>query len=479
MLSLARQSVLIVRKGPCEGKTFAIEDGFVIGRDDEANINLSDPSVSRRHAVLKIEREGVRIADLETTNGLIVNKKKVKSHFLKAGDEILIGDTELVFSIPVDPAARRRNFLVMLMLVCLAGSASIFFILEQQKRELAAVMPINRELSEPFTNEKWGLALWRYPQLEFVSELEHFPRPWARQMWGAENPELGNRLYSQKVILDGYYSLRFFEQIDANVPSYIQFDIEIWDGLAQFHTIFDFSLTDDTLPRRFRSIAFTEEQVMRAEHPEYGTYEEGRLTNTRPLDGGRVLTNLAWQRCYVVGKRRYLITIQTNAVDYERVEHVMAELMENVQITPVFWEPRSADELIEEGRTVYADANTFAASRLPQRMYMAARRFADAANIFKRLPADSNDHMNAVRLAGSARERLQLILVEARLAIRENLSRMKFNEADTKIAELLTTIDDNDANDSRDDNDEWRVWTIRAKAEASAERHNRPWALQD
>jgi hypothetical protein len=70
--------------------------GFLIGRGAECQLSLDDPLVSRRHAILRIRKDGVAIDDLASRNGVTVNGVKIEgSHELADGDKIRIGAQEL------------------------------------------------------------------------------------------------------------------------------------------------------------------------------------------------------------------------------------------------------------------------------------------------------------------------------------------------------------------------------------------------
>jgi hypothetical protein len=69
----------------------------VIGRSRECDIQLSDTNVSRRHAELRQEGATYWIVDLESTNGVEVNGRRVKRAKLSDGDTITVGSTEVTF----------------------------------------------------------------------------------------------------------------------------------------------------------------------------------------------------------------------------------------------------------------------------------------------------------------------------------------------------------------------------------------------
>ncbi|MGP0029150.1 MAG: FhaA domain-containing protein [Acidimicrobiales bacterium] len=81
-----------------DGRRVAIgSDPLVIGRLPECGIVLQDSNVSRRHAELRRNGEGVVVTDLGSTNGTRVNGTPVREQFLASGDEVSVGSTRLIF----------------------------------------------------------------------------------------------------------------------------------------------------------------------------------------------------------------------------------------------------------------------------------------------------------------------------------------------------------------------------------------------
>jgi hypothetical protein len=70
---------------------------LVIGRSRECDIQLSDPNVSRRHAELRQEGASYWIVDLESTNGIEINGRRLKRAKLEDGDRVTVGSTDMVF----------------------------------------------------------------------------------------------------------------------------------------------------------------------------------------------------------------------------------------------------------------------------------------------------------------------------------------------------------------------------------------------
>ena len=69
----------------------------VIGRSKDADIQVSDPNVSRRHAEVRQEGAAYWVVDLDSTNGTEINGRRLKRAKLRPGDTITVGSTELVF----------------------------------------------------------------------------------------------------------------------------------------------------------------------------------------------------------------------------------------------------------------------------------------------------------------------------------------------------------------------------------------------
>lgn len=84
-------------------------DPVTLGRSRRANFVLHDDAVSRFHAVVRRERFGWVIEDLESSNGVLVNGVQVDKAELGSGDEVTLGRTRLRFEVATDESARRRD----------------------------------------------------------------------------------------------------------------------------------------------------------------------------------------------------------------------------------------------------------------------------------------------------------------------------------------------------------------------------------
>ena len=75
-----------------------------VGRSLAADVRFDDPTVSRRHALIVKQADGVRVLDDRSLNGVFVNGERVEWRELRDGDEIVVGRYRLTF-LDVAPTA--------------------------------------------------------------------------------------------------------------------------------------------------------------------------------------------------------------------------------------------------------------------------------------------------------------------------------------------------------------------------------------
>jgi pSer/pThr/pTyr-binding forkhead associated (FHA) protein len=62
----------------------------VVGRHRRCDVRVASPRVSRRHCCLALDRDGVLVRDLGSTNGTRINGRRVEEGVLRPGDELSI-----------------------------------------------------------------------------------------------------------------------------------------------------------------------------------------------------------------------------------------------------------------------------------------------------------------------------------------------------------------------------------------------------
>jgi S1-C subfamily serine protease len=91
---------LVIHQGPGAGQRFAIKSDMLLGRE-EADINLDDPEVSRRHAMVRRVNGTLEISDLRSANGTRINGSPIDGpRSVSDGDTIELGQTTLTVELP-------------------------------------------------------------------------------------------------------------------------------------------------------------------------------------------------------------------------------------------------------------------------------------------------------------------------------------------------------------------------------------------
>jgi pSer/pThr/pTyr-binding forkhead associated (FHA) protein len=90
--------------------------GLVIGRGTQSDLRIDDPGVSRRHAEFRVQPAAsaasaalVSVVDLGSTNGTLVNGRRVQHAILEDGAVVQIGGTTIRVHLAepsVDPSSR-------------------------------------------------------------------------------------------------------------------------------------------------------------------------------------------------------------------------------------------------------------------------------------------------------------------------------------------------------------------------------------
>jgi hypothetical protein len=97
---------LVVTEGPDAGRRAVVESEILVGR--EGAVGENDAELSRRHAVVRVQGEGLEIEDLGSLNGTYVNGDRiVEKTVLGPGDKVKMGQT--VFEVERDASRSAKT----------------------------------------------------------------------------------------------------------------------------------------------------------------------------------------------------------------------------------------------------------------------------------------------------------------------------------------------------------------------------------
>jgi pSer/pThr/pTyr-binding forkhead associated (FHA) protein len=107
------QAELRVSSGRQTGSVISLTAGkFLIGREEDCHLRPNSDLVSRHHCVFTTDADGVRLRDLGSTNGTLVNGEKIRGAVqLQDGDRVSVG--KLDFEVVLRDPAREDTSLNM------------------------------------------------------------------------------------------------------------------------------------------------------------------------------------------------------------------------------------------------------------------------------------------------------------------------------------------------------------------------------
>lgn len=105
-----RTVTFVVLEGVDKGRVFRdLPIPVTIGREEGNVLRLNDERVSRYHAKIQMEDGDVIVTDLESTNGTRVNGSAIQIRRLRAGDQLSIGRSMLLFGTMEEISQRRQE----------------------------------------------------------------------------------------------------------------------------------------------------------------------------------------------------------------------------------------------------------------------------------------------------------------------------------------------------------------------------------
>src|SRR5688572_22794155 len=97
---------VLVTSGPDKGRTLELAVGtYTVGKAPSCELPLKDSSVSRRHLEIEVLADGLRVRDLESTNGSFFQGARFDTIKVGVGAVVVIGQTELRVAGSEPPAA--------------------------------------------------------------------------------------------------------------------------------------------------------------------------------------------------------------------------------------------------------------------------------------------------------------------------------------------------------------------------------------
>lgn len=138
---------LVVKSGGAEPKTYRMtNDEMVIGRLKGCGLRVPSASVSRRHCRLKCADGIVRVEDLGSANGTLVNGTSVNRSALRPGDRLTIGPVTFEVQYALTPEAVDQLLHEDEAPVVAPSDEESLVVLERP--DAAAVAPVEAECPE-------------------------------------------------------------------------------------------------------------------------------------------------------------------------------------------------------------------------------------------------------------------------------------------------------------------------------------------
>lgn len=134
--------------GPNLGRKYNLDSTMLVGRGSECDVVLAGDSVSRRHARFERTMEGVRVRDLDSTNGTFINDARIIETTLRHGDLIKVGSS--IFKYLAAGNVERAYHEEIYLLTIMDGLTHVYnrrYLQEFLEREVARAKRHERPLS--------------------------------------------------------------------------------------------------------------------------------------------------------------------------------------------------------------------------------------------------------------------------------------------------------------------------------------------
>jgi DNA-binding NtrC family response regulator len=97
--------VLEVMGGDEAGTQLVLEGTAVVGSHRDADLRLTDPTVSRYHTELEARSDGIRVRDLGSTNGTLIGGVRVQEGIVEKDTLLLLGNVPVRVRVEVQPVS--------------------------------------------------------------------------------------------------------------------------------------------------------------------------------------------------------------------------------------------------------------------------------------------------------------------------------------------------------------------------------------
>ncbi len=135
---VAKRSLVQLHPLDLETGPVSLGEHVVIGRSPDCDLAINDESVSRRHAEIRVAAGGTVIADLGSTNGVVVNGKPCTESSLVSGDRIQLGNRVFRFLADDDIESQYQETVYSMMTRDgLTGVYNQRYLIETLDREVA------------------------------------------------------------------------------------------------------------------------------------------------------------------------------------------------------------------------------------------------------------------------------------------------------------------------------------------------------
>jgi len=108
------RAYIIVLAGQNVGEMYKVTgEQMTLGRGGGADVRLVDEGISRFHARIRVEADGLVVEDLQSRNGTFLNGERITSRRLEDGDKIQLGRTTVLkfsFHDQLEESFQRKMF---------------------------------------------------------------------------------------------------------------------------------------------------------------------------------------------------------------------------------------------------------------------------------------------------------------------------------------------------------------------------------